>query len=73
MKELYEKSILELRKLKKLPTWREWNKIAKEKNLMSYISMRTFAGKSFNLIYRDAKRELEKELLKKLFNNKEVL
>ena len=56
MKELYEESILELMKLEKLPTWREWNKIAKEKTLMSHNSMRAFAGKNFNLIYRDAKR-----------------
>lgn len=56
MKELYEESILELMKLEKLPTWREWNKIAKEKTLMSHNSMRAFSGKIFNLIYRDAKR-----------------
>lgn len=56
MENLYEESILELMKLEKLPTWREWNKIAKEKALMSHNSMRAFSGKNFNLIYRDAKR-----------------
>ena len=56
MENLYEESILELMKLEKLPTWREWNKIAKEKTLMSHNSMRAYARKNFNLIYRDAKR-----------------
>ena len=60
MKELYEESILELMKLEKLPTWREWNKIAKENTLMSHNSMRAFSGKNFNLIYRDAKRRAVK-------------
>lgn len=56
MQESYNKSILELGTLEKLPTWREWNKIAKGKNLISHTAMRAFAGKNFNLIYRDAKR-----------------
>ena len=64
MKELYEESILELMKLEKLPTWREWNKIAKEKTLMSHNSMRAYAGQNFNIIYRDAKRRAIKESLK---------
>lgn len=64
MKELYEESILELMKLEKLPTWREWNKIAKEKTLMSHNSMRAYAGKNFNLIYRDAKRRASKNAKK---------
>lgn len=65
MEKLYEESILELMKLEKLPTWREWNKIAKEKTLMSHNSMRAFSGKNFNLIYRDAKRRVSKEKIKK--------
>ena len=56
MEKLYEESILELMKLEKLPTWREWNKIAKEKTLMSHNFMRAFSVKNFNLIYRDAKK-----------------
>ena len=39
MENLYEESILELMKLEKLPTWREWNKIAKEKTLIWFIEM----------------------------------
>ena len=65
MEKLYEESILELMKLEKLPTWRQWNKIEKEKTLMSHNSMRALSGKNFNLIYRDAKRRVSKEKIKK--------
>lgn len=64
MKELYEESIVELMKLDKLPTWREWNKIAKEKTLMSHNSMRAYSGENFNWIYREAKRKAVKKSLK---------
>lgn len=55
MDKMYERSFKELGKLKKLPTWREWNKIAMKKNLLSNTSMRAYASKNFNLIYRDAR------------------
>jgi len=55
MDKMYEKSFKELGKLKKLPTWREWNKIAMKKNLLSNTSMRAYANMNFNMIYRNAR------------------
>lgn len=51
----YKKSFIELGKLDRIPTWRQWNSIAMKKNLLSYSSMKAIAGTNFNLIYRDAR------------------
>lgn len=55
MKEMYNKSIKILQKLDEKPSKMEWNKLAKEKYLLSYTSMRCYRKKPFSQIWREVK------------------
>lgn len=66
MKEFYEKSILELGKFKKLPHLKEWNKIAKEKNLMGSKALMAYSGISFAALYKREHKRLREESYMKL-------
>ncbi len=69
--EFYEKSIYELGCFKKLPSKVEWNKIAKQKNLMSYTAIKNFSKKPFKNIYLKAHKQFHEELYMKNFRNKQ--
>ena len=57
MENLYNKTIQKLKELEEKPTKVEWNKIAKEKRLMSYVAIRCWAKKPFREIWREVKAE----------------
>ena len=69
IKQLYEKSISVLRKLDKEPSPKQWNIIAKEKNLLSRKAMQGYSRKNFREIYREARRNFKDELFEKLINS----
>lgn len=55
LENIYNESLVELGKLKKIPKIKEWNKIAAEKCLMSTISLRYYSGKSFIEIFKESR------------------
>ena len=55
MLKMYEKSLQMIKKLDKMPSQSEWNRIAKEKCLMSYISLQYYENKSFIDIWKRVK------------------
>ena len=59
MENIYRDSMLELGKLVKVPTKKEWLKLAKEKSLMNYISIRAYASarNNANTNFRDIYKE----------------
>ncbi len=48
MEELYKKSVQMIKRLKNIPSHSEWNKIAKEKRLLSYISLQYISNQAFH-------------------------
>ena len=63
MKDMYKKSIKILKKLEEKPSKIEWNKLAKEKCLLSYTSLRCYNKKPFHEIWKEVKGiALNKEL-----------
>lgn len=57
IKENYERSLKELAQYDRKITEKEWLKIAKEKNLLSAVSMKGYSKSSWGEIFRDAKRK----------------
>jgi hypothetical protein len=55
MQEMYKKSIRMMKRLKEQPTKAEWNKIAKEKCLLSYTSLRCYRKQPFHQIWKEVK------------------
>lgn len=47
MKEMYQKSLQMIKSLQRIPSESEWNSIAKEKCLMSYITLQYIENKGF--------------------------
>lgn len=47
MDEMYRKSLQMIKKLPKIPSNKEWNSIAKEKCLLSYMSLQFLEQKRF--------------------------
>ncbi len=47
MKEMYQKSLQMIKELQRIPSEKEWNSIAKEKCLMSYITLQYLENKKF--------------------------
>ncbi len=47
MKEMYQKSLQMIKELQRIPTEKEWNSIAKEKCLMSYLTLEYIENKRF--------------------------
>ena len=47
MDEMYKRSLQKIKELEKIPTNKEWNIIAKEKCLLSYMSLQYIEQKSF--------------------------
>lgn len=50
MKEEYLKAIQRIKELKKIVSVKEWNKIAKEENLLSSESLKYISGKDFETL-----------------------
>ena len=57
IKEKYEEALRELSQYDRKVTEKEWLKIAKEKNLLSAVSMKGYSKSSWGEIFRDAKRK----------------
>lgn len=57
IKENYERALKELAQYDKKVSEKEWIKIAKEKNLLSAVSMKGYSKKTWGEIFRDAKRK----------------
>ena len=57
MEEIYLKSMDMLKSLGKKPTYKEWNKIAKEQNLLSSTSIKVISGKKASELFTNAKRK----------------
>ena len=47
MDEMYKRSLQKIKELEKIPTNKEWNIIAKENCLLSYMSLQYIEQKSF--------------------------
>ena len=47
MKEMYQKSLQMIKELQRIPSEKEWNSIAQEKCLMSYITLQYLENKKF--------------------------
>lgn len=47
MKEMYQKSLQMIKELQRISSEKEWNSIAKEKCLMSYITLQYLENKKF--------------------------
>lgn len=56
MKEMYQKSLQMIKDLQRIPTEREWNSIAKEKCLMSYITLQYIENKRFHRLCKKVRR-----------------
>ena len=50
MKEEYERALQKIRELKKIVSPKEWNKIAKEENLLSSETIKYIAQKDFRTL-----------------------
>ena len=61
MQEMYNKSLQKIKELEELPTKAQWNKIAKENCLLSYVSMQFCENKPFPEIWKSL-RETEYEV-----------
>ena len=56
MQKMYKRTLQMIKRLKKQPTKAEWNKIAKEKCLMNYVTVQCWENKSFSKIWKDLKQ-----------------
>ena len=56
MKEMYQKSLQMIKELQRIPTEEEWNSIAKEKCLMSYITLEYIENKRFNKLCKKVRK-----------------
>lgn len=56
MKEMYQNSLQMIKDLQRIPSEREWNSIAKEKCLLSYISLEYIENKRFKRICKKVRR-----------------
>ena len=56
MKEMYQNSLQMIKDLQRIPSEREWNSIAKEKCLLSYISLEYIENKRFKRICKRVRR-----------------
>lgn len=55
MKEEYEKAIQRIKELKKIVSPKEWNKIAKEENLLSSETIKYIAQKDFRTLQAEVR------------------
>lgn len=55
MKQEYEKAIQKIRGLKEIVTEKEWNKIAKENNLLSSVSLEYISQKDFDILQKEVR------------------
>lgn len=55
MQEMYKNSLKIMKRLKEKPSKIEWNKIAKEKCLMSYLTVQRWENKSFEELWKEVK------------------
>lgn len=55
MKEYFEKAIQRIKSLAKIVSEKEWNKIAKEENLLSSESIKYISGRDFNALQKDVR------------------
>lgn len=53
MKEYFEKAIQKMKSLEKSISEKEWNKIAKQENLLSSESIKYISKKNFNKLQKD--------------------
>lgn len=58
MKEIYKRSLNELKKLAKRPTRKEWNRIAVEKNLLSCDTLALLSGKSYTTLSKEVRKKV---------------
>ena len=56
MKEMYQKSLQMIKELQRIPTEEEWNSIAKEKCLMSYLTLEYIENKRFNKLCKKVRK-----------------
>lgn len=56
MKEMYKKSLQMIKDLQRIPSEREWNSIAKEKCLMSYITLQYIENKRFRKLCKKVRK-----------------
>jgi len=54
---MYQRSIDFLKALNKKPTAKEWNKLAKENNLLSNVSLRRLSNCSLSALYSKLKKD----------------
>ena len=52
MEDLYQLSFIELGKFSKKPSSKQWNIVAREKNLMNYVAIKSYAKMDFTSLYR---------------------
>ncbi|MBP3256080.1 MAG: hypothetical protein J6M60_06325 [Clostridia bacterium] len=57
MEKMYKRSLQMMKELEEMPTKVEWNKIAKEKCLMSYVSISCRKRKSFPTVWKELKED----------------
>ena len=57
MKHEYLKAIQKMRKLEKSINEKEWNKIAKQDNLLSATSLKYISQKDFYVLQKEVKRQ----------------
>lgn len=53
MKEYFEKAIQRIKSLAKIVSEKEWNKIAKEENLLSSESLKYISQRDFNTLQKE--------------------
>ena len=56
MDEMYKRSIQMIKKLKKIPSHKEWNSIAKEKCLMSHTTLQFVEKQGFHNLCASIRR-----------------
>ena len=56
MKEMYKESLQMIKDLQRIPSTDEWNSIAKEKCLMSYITLEYLENKKFKRICKKVRQ-----------------
>ena len=56
MEKLYNKSIQMIKRLNKIPSHKEWNEIAKEKKLLSYLSLQYISNEGFYTLCKNIRR-----------------
>lgn len=55
MKENFEKAIQRIKSLAKIVSEKEWNKIAKEENLLSSESLKYISQRDFNTLQKEVR------------------